>query len=148
MPLTIGYSLGSTGVKGQFNNAGVLTKTGNVTNLFTAAFTNTGTITVSAGTLDFSGGYGQTAGVTTLKGGAVKSNTPLQIKGGKFMGVGLVTGNLANSGRVEPGNPVGGWYGLKKGLRGRFAMYVPPLMEHLGRAEVEHNARDNRMRAL
>jgi hypothetical protein len=45
-------------------------------------------------------------------------------------------------------NPVGGWYGLKKGLRGRFAMYIPPLMEHLGLAEVEHNAKNNRMRAL
>ena len=45
-------------------------------------------------------------------------------------------------------NPVGGWYGLKKGLRGRFAMYVPPLMEVLGLAEVEHNAKNNRMRAL
>jgi hypothetical protein len=45
-------------------------------------------------------------------------------------------------------NPVGGWYGLKKGLRGRFAMYVPPLMEALGLAEVEHNAKNNRMRAL
>ena len=44
-------------------------------------------------------------------------------------------------------NPVGGWYGTKKGLRGRFANYVPPLMEHLGLAEVEHNARNNRMRA-
>ncbi len=48
----------------------------------------------------------------------------------------------------SPGNPVGGWYGLKKGLRGRFAMYVPPLMEMLGLAEVEHNPRNNRMRAL
>jgi len=45
-------------------------------------------------------------------------------------------------------NPVGGWYGLKKGLRGRFAMYVPPLMEALGRAELEHNPRNNRMRAI
>lgn len=45
-------------------------------------------------------------------------------------------------------NPVGGWYGLRKGYRGRFANYVPPLMEHLGLAEVEHNARNNRMRAL
>jgi hypothetical protein len=44
-------------------------------------------------------------------------------------------------------NPVGGWYGLKKGLRGRFANYVPPVMELLGLAEVEHNARNNRMRA-
>ena len=45
-------------------------------------------------------------------------------------------------------NPVKGWYGLKKGLRGRFAMYVPPLMEVLGLAEVEHNAKNNRMRSL
>ena len=45
-------------------------------------------------------------------------------------------------------NPVGGWYGLKKGLRGHFANYVPPVLEALGRAEVEHNARNNRMRAI
>jgi hypothetical protein len=45
-------------------------------------------------------------------------------------------------------NPIGGWYGLKKGLRGRFAMYVPPVMEALGLAEVEHNPRNNRMRAI
>lgn len=44
-------------------------------------------------------------------------------------------------------NPIGGWYGLKKGLRGRFGMYIPPLMERLGLAEVEHNPRSNRMRA-
>lgn len=44
-------------------------------------------------------------------------------------------------------NPVGGWYGLKKGLRGRFGMYVPPVLEALGKAEVEHNAKNNRMRA-
>ena len=44
-------------------------------------------------------------------------------------------------------NPVGGWYGLKKGMRGRFGMYLPPLLEELGLAEVEHNARNNRMRA-
>lgn len=45
-------------------------------------------------------------------------------------------------------NPVGGWYGLKKGLRGRFAMYVPPVMKLLGLAEVEENPRNNRMRAI
>ena len=45
-------------------------------------------------------------------------------------------------------NPVGGWYGLKKGLRGRFGNYVPPVMEALGLAEVEHQPRNNRMRAL
>jgi hypothetical protein len=44
-------------------------------------------------------------------------------------------------------NPVGGWYGLRKGYRGRFGMYVPPVLEALGLAEVEHNARNNRMRA-
>ncbi len=45
-------------------------------------------------------------------------------------------------------NPVGGWYGIKKGLRGRFGMYLPPLLEQLGLAEVEHNPRNNRMRAV
>jgi hypothetical protein len=45
-------------------------------------------------------------------------------------------------------NPVGGWYGRKAGLRGRFGTYVPPVLEALGLAEVEHNARNNRMRAL
>jgi hypothetical protein len=59
----------------------------------------------------------------------------------------------AGEGTVEawgrsPDNPVGGWYGLKKGLRGRFGMYVPPVMEVLGLAEVEHQPRNNRMRAL
>ena len=44
-------------------------------------------------------------------------------------------------------NPVGGWYGLKKGLRGRFGMYIPPLMEALNLAEVEQNPKNNRMRA-
>jgi hypothetical protein len=45
-------------------------------------------------------------------------------------------------------NPIGGWYGLKKGLRGRVGNYVPPVLEALGLAEVEHNARGNRMRAI
>ena len=45
-------------------------------------------------------------------------------------------------------NPIGGWYGLKKNFRGRFGMYMPPLLEALGLAEVEHNKRNNRMRAL
>jgi len=48
----------------------------------------------------------------------------------------------------SPKNPVAGWYGLKKGLRGRFGMYIPPLMEALNLAEVEHNPKNNRMRAL
>src|ERR1035437_6651606 len=59
----------------------------------------------------------------------------------------------ANEGTLEAwgrsgSNPVGGWYGLKKGLRGRFGMYIPPLMEALGLAELEHNPRNNRMRAI
>ena len=45
-------------------------------------------------------------------------------------------------------NPVGGWYGLKKNFRGRFGMYMPPLMEALGLCEIEHNARNNRMKAV
>ena len=44
-------------------------------------------------------------------------------------------------------NPVGGWYGLKKGLRGRFGMYLPPLLEALGLAEVTHDPKGNKMRA-
>ena len=47
----------------------------------------------------------------------------------------------------SPDNPVGGWYGVKKGLRGRFGNYVPPVMEALGLAEVEHLPKNNRMRA-
>jgi hypothetical protein len=59
----------------------------------------------------------------------------------------------ANEGTLEAwgrsgSNPVGGWYGLKKGLRGRFGMYIPPLMEALALAELEHNPRNNRMRAI
>lgn len=45
-------------------------------------------------------------------------------------------------------NPVGGWYGLKKGLRGRFGMYIPPLMEVLGLVELEHNPRNNKVKAI
>lgn len=45
-------------------------------------------------------------------------------------------------------NPVGGWYGLRKGYRGRVGMYLPPLLEELGLAEVEHQPRNNRMRAI
>ena len=56
-------------------------------------------------------------------------------------------GTVEAWGRAET-NPVGGWYGLKKGLRGRFGHYVPPVLERLGLAEVEHQPRNNRMRAL
>lgn len=47
----------------------------------------------------------------------------------------------------SPSNPVGGWYGMRKGYRGRFGMYLPPLLEELGLAEVTHDARNNQMRA-
>jgi len=56
-------------------------------------------------------------------------------------------GTVEAWGRSES-NPVGGWYGLKKGLRGRFGMYIPPLMEKLGLAEVTHEAKGNKMRAI
>ena len=56
-------------------------------------------------------------------------------------------GTVEAWGRSES-NPVGGFYGLKKGLRGRFGMYMPPLLEALGLAELEHNPRNNRMRAI
>jgi hypothetical protein len=55
-------------------------------------------------------------------------------------------GTVEAWGRSEK-NPVGGWYGLKKGLRGRFGMYVPPVLKELGLAEVESNPKNNRMRA-
>ncbi len=59
----------------------------------------------------------------------------------------------AKEGTVEawgrsPQNPVGGWYGLKKGLRGRFGVYMPPLMEALGLAELTHDAKNNKMRTI
>jgi hypothetical protein len=47
----------------------------------------------------------------------------------------------------DPGNPVGGWYGLRKGYRGRFGMYLPPLLEALGLAELTHEKRNNTVRA-
>lgn len=62
-------------------------------------------------------------------------------------------GKPAKEGTIEawgrsPGNPVAGWYGLRKGYRGRFGMYLPPLLEELGLVELEHNPRNNRARAL
>ena len=56
-------------------------------------------------------------------------------------------GTVEAWGRSEK-NPVGGWYGLKKGLRGRFGMYVPPLMEKLGLAELTHDAKGNKIKAI
>jgi hypothetical protein len=62
-------------------------------------------------------------------------------------------GKPAAAGTVEawgrsPDNPVGGWYGLRKGYRGRLGMYLPPLLEALGLAEVTHEPRNNSMRAI
>jgi hypothetical protein len=55
-------------------------------------------------------------------------------------------GTVEAWGRSEA-NPVGGWYGLRKGYRGRFGMYLPPLLEALGLAELTHEPRNNKMRA-
>lgn len=65
--------------------------------------------------------------------------------GSKDEKVDIKEGTVEAWGRSE-NNPIGGWYGLKKGLRGRFGMYIPPLMEHLGLAEVTHEKRGNKMR--
>jgi len=58
-----------------------------------------------------------------------------------------VDGTVEAWGRSES-NPVGGWYGLRKGYRGRFGMYLPPLLEKLGLVELTHDARNNSVRAL
>ena len=59
----------------------------------------------------------------------------------------VVAGTIEAWGR-DPVNPVGGWYGLRNGYRGRFGMYLPPLLEQLGLAELTHDARNNKMRAI
>ena len=56
-------------------------------------------------------------------------------------------GTVEAWGRSEK-NPVGGWYGFRKGYRGRFGMYLPPLLEALGKAELTHDKRNNKVRAL
>jgi hypothetical protein len=56
-------------------------------------------------------------------------------------------GTVEAWGRSES-NPVGGWYGLRKGYRGRFGMYLPPLLEKLGLVELTHDARNNSVRAV
>jgi hypothetical protein len=58
-----------------------------------------------------------------------------------------VPGTVEAWGRSDD-NPVGGWYGLRKGYRGRFGMYMPPLLEALGLAELTHDARNNTMTAI
>lgn len=77
----------------------------------------------------------------------LKNHGDWMLLGSKDEKVATVEGTVEHWARSED-NPIGGWYGLKKGFRGRFAMYVPPLMEALGLAEVEHEKRNNRMRAI
>jgi hypothetical protein len=55
-------------------------------------------------------------------------------------------GTVEAFGRAED-NPVGGWYGQRTGYRGRFGMYLPPLLEALGRVELTHEPRNNKVRA-
>lgn len=76
------------------------------------------------------------------------------VERGDWVDLGAADENkTAADGTVEawgrsPDNPVGGWYGLRRGYRGRFGMYLPPLLEHLGLAELTHQPRNNRMRAV
>jgi hypothetical protein len=75
-------------------------------------------------------------------------------KHGGWMALGNADeGKPVNDGTLEAwardaANPVGGYYGLRKGYRGRFANYVPPVLELLGLVELEHNPRGNRVRAI
>jgi hypothetical protein len=84
---------------------------------------------------------------------AIEDLHAMLVKNGDWVSLGSADEQkLATDGTVEAwgrssANPVKGWYGLKKGLRGRFGMYVPPVLEALGLAEVEHNPKNNRMRA-
>jgi hypothetical protein len=77
----------------------------------------------------------------------------LKARGGEWLDLGAADEQKqATPGTVEawgrdPSNPVGGWYGLRKGYRGRFGMYLPPLLEALGLAELTHDAKNNRIRA-
>ena len=95
-------------------------------------------------------------GKTTLKyqARAIEDLAAMLKEHGDWMDLGSADENkAAKDGTVEAwgrseSNPVGGWYGLRKGYRGRFGMYLPPLLEHLGLAELEHNPRNNRIRAL
>jgi|SRR5580692_7231965 hypothetical protein len=76
----------------------------------------------------------------------LKANGDWMLLGGADEQKPAVEGTVEAWGR-SPKNPVGGWYGLKKGLRGRFGVYVPPVLKQLGLAEVEEKPRNNRMRA-
>lgn len=94
-------------------------------------------------------------GSTTLRyqARAIEDLHAMLVAHGDWMPLGAADeGKGAAPGTVEAwaragDNPVGGWYGLRKGYRGRFGMYLPPLLEELGLVELEHNARNNRVRA-
>ena len=94
-------------------------------------------------------------GSTTLKYHlrAVEDLHAMLVEAGEWVPLGAadekkpaVEGTIEAWGR-SPDNPVGGWYGLRNGYRGRFGMYLPPLLEELGLIELEHNPRNNRARA-
>jgi hypothetical protein len=95
-------------------------------------------------------------GSTTLRYDlrAVEDLHAFLVEEGNWVPLGAADENKpAAEGTVEawgrsPDNPLGGWYGLRKGYRGRFGMYLPPLLEQLGLAEVTHDARNNQMRAI
>jgi hypothetical protein len=95
-------------------------------------------------------------GSTTLKYHlrAIEDLTAWLVEQGDWVPVGATDeqkpaqdGTVEAWGRADD-NPVGGWYGLRKGYRGRFGMYLPPLLESLGLAELTHDPRNNRVRAL
>lgn len=95
-------------------------------------------------------------GSTTLRyhAGAIEDLHAMLVEVGDWVPLGAADekkpaapGTVEAWGRAE-NNPVGGWYGLRNGYRGRFAMYLPPLLEELGLVELEHNPRNNRVRAL
>jgi len=96
-----------------------------------------------------------TVGKTVLQynAAAIQDTVAMLKKHGDWMELGSADEQKpAKEGTVEawarsPKNPVKGWYGLKKGLRGRFGMYMPPLLEALGLVELEHYPKGNRMRA-
>lgn len=77
----------------------------------------------------------------------LKKHGDWMLLGSKDEKADAVEGTVEYWGR-SANNPIGGWYGLKKNFRGRFAMYIPPLMEELGLAVVEHEKKNNRMRAI
>ena len=94
-------------------------------------------------------------GTTTLRYhlSAIEDLTAMLVAHGDWMDLGSADEQKPTKpGTVEAwarddGNPVGGWYGLRKGYRGRFGMYLPPLLEELGGAELTHEPRNNRIRA-